>query len=1008
MSKSYFNVKPIALINLHFSALLFVIVVLTCAPLIAQQQVDLGMVAKMRDEGFNRSQVMDYAWYLTDVIGPRLTGSKNMHEAQEWAKSKMDQIGLSNTAIEPWGEHGVNWDVQYVSLHLLEPNYQPVIGYPQAFTPATPGKISGELTIVDIKSKADLENYKGKLQNAIILATPRRQFGPRFTPDAIRHDEKSLTVFVEEGIDYNIQERRKEAWMQNPTPPKDVDASELEAFFKTEGVAVVLVAARGGDGTVFVTGRTSNRRDRSLAAVQKSLPTIAIASEHYNRMHRLVERGIPVKMEIEVRVSTEERDKQEYNVVGEIPGSDLSHEIVMIGAHLDSWHAGTGATDNASGSACVLEAMRILRAVGAAPRRTIRAALWSNEEGGLRGSRAYVEKHFGNPHDGVKPDYERFSVYFNMDNGTGQVRGIHQQDNKFVSAIFGKWLAPFYDLRIETLSNFSNRGSDQLSFDEAGLPGFQFIQDRIEYRTRTHHSNMDVFDKLLPEDLKINAVVMASFAYNAAMQDEQIARKPFTNWQPKFEIADKELFKDGNSLTNAIADFDNDGDLDLFVGFRGQPNRLYRNDDDTFTDVAKTLGIADNDVTRTAAWGDYNDDGHLDLFVGFVSREKSWNRLYKNNGDGKLFTDATAAAGVRLEGSFRQASWIDYDNDGDVDLFVALRDKPNVLFRNDNGQFTNVAKSLGVDDARRTVGAVWFDFDKDGDLDLCVANMDGDANGLFRNDGARFVDVAAEAGIENGGRALGFQPYGSVRPTLVDFNNDGNLDVFMANYGANGLFQNHGGRFENVAPKLGLAIDSRYDTGTWGDYDNNGRIDLYVNGTITGGKSYEDYLFHNDGDRFTDITPKVLKDQHADHGAHWADFDKDGDLDLALTGAAADGMHFLMKNTQDEQRAQRSLQVLVLDEKGHYTKAGAEVRLFDATTGNLLGLCILDTGSGYNSQNAMPVHFGLAKQALVDVEITTLTKQGRKTARLSDVDPKSYVGKWLVVKIDGDGKLVNW
>ncbi len=299
-----------------------------------------------------------------------------------------------------------------------------------------------------------------------------------------------------------------------------------------------------------------------------------------------------------------------------------------------------------------------------------------------------------------------------------------------------------------------------------------------------------------------------------------------------------------------------------------------------------------------------------------------------------------------------------------------------------------------------------FDFDRDGDLDLCVANMDGDANGLFRNDGIRFVDVAIESGLDAGGRALGVRSNGTVRPTLVDFDNDGALDVFMANYGPNGLFRNTGdGRFENVAPRLGLAIDGYYDTGTWGDYNNDGRLDLYVNGTVTGGQNHRDYLLHNDGDRFTDVTPRVLGDLAADHGAHWADFDNDGALDLALTGATADGMHYVAFNGASEQQARRSLQVLVLDDRGHYTRAGSEIRVFAGGTGRLLGMGIVDTGSGYNSQNAMPVHFGLAEEGLVDVEVTTMTTQGRKTARVSEVDPMAYAGRWLVVKVDADGQV---
>ena len=970
------------------------------------QQADFTVVARIRDESFNRSQVMDYAWYLSDVIGSRLAGSLGMSRAQQWAKTKMDQIGLSKTEIEPWGEHGVNWDLEYLSLHMLEPSYQPLIGYPQAFTRGTDGKVTGELQRVEIQNKEDLEKYRGKLENAIVLSTPRRQYAARFEADAIRHDEESMTAFIEEGIDRNIGLRRQAPWMKNPPRREDLDATELAEFFKSEGVAVVLEAARGGDGTVFVTGRSSDRSNRSLQSVQDSLPTIAIAVEHYNRLHRLVERQIPVKVEIEVRVSAEERDKQEYNVLGEIPGGDLAHEIVMIGAHLDSWHSGTGATDNASGSAVVLEAMRILKAIGVTPRRTIRAGLWGMEEGGLRGSRAYVKSHFGNPREGLQPDWENFSVYFNMDNGTGRFRGVHQQGNEFAAPILSEWMSPFYDLRIETLSNFSNRGSDQLAFDEAGLPGFQFIQDRVEYRTRTHHSNMDVYDKLIPEDLRINAAVMAAYAYQAAMSDKRVPRKPFTDWRPQFELVQADVLGEGNSLTNAVADYDNDGDLDLFVGFNGKPNRLYRNDEGVLNDVAAALGVADNDVTRSAAWGDYDADGHLDLFVGFVSRQKSWNRLYRNPGNGGRFIDVTDAAGVSLTGSFRQISWVDYDNDGDVDLFIAFRDQPNVLMRNDGGRFSDVAKSMAVADSRRTVGAAWFDFDKDGDLDLLVANMDGDANGLFRNDGTRFVDVAPELGLDGGGRGLGFPDYGSVRPDIVDLDNDGHFDLFFSNYGTNALFRNQGnGSFDNVAPRLGLAIDSRYDSATWGDFDNDGRPDLYVNGTVSRGENYRDYLFHNDGDHFPDITPEILADQKADHGAHWADMDNDGDLDLLLTGGSAEGMHSLLRNSQSEERAARSLQVMVLDGNGHYTRAGSEVRVFDAASGALLGTRLVDTGSGYNSQNAAPVHFGLPKEGLVDVEVTTLTRQGRKASRVSDVDPKSYQGRWLVVKIDGAGNL---
>jgi len=972
----------------------------------SQEKVYRDVVSRIRDEGFNRSQVVDYTWYMSEVIGPRLTSSPNIREAQKWTKTKMDEIGLVNTAIEPWGRHGVNWELNYVSIHLIEPDYQPVFGYPLAFTPGTTGKLIEQAMIVDIKNKNDLEKYRGKLSNAIILTSPLMPVDPRFVQDAFRHTDETLGIFETEGVDINIQRYQRGQLRQRRSRTPGITDGELEAFFKSEGVGAVLQASIGSDGTIFATSRPTSRRDRSLRGVRNSIPMLSVAAEHYNRIYRLVEHGIPVKMEVEVRVNMNENDPMSYNVIGEIPGTDLADEIVLIGGHLDSWHSSTGATDNAGGCAVVLEAMRILKSIGVHPRRTIRAALWSNEEGGLRGSRGYVDKHFGNPRDGKKPDYDKFSVYFNMDNGTGQFRGVHMQGNEFVAPIFEAWMKPFHDLKVKTLSKFSNRGTDHLAFDMAGLPGFQFLQDRIDYRARTHHFNMDVFDKVLPEDLKINSVVMASFAYHAAMRDEKIPRKVFTAYNPRFQMTQPDIFREGGTLTNAWADFDNDGDLDLFIGFRGQPNRLYRNDNGKFTDVAAKAGIADSDVTRTSSWGDYNNDGHIDLFVGFVSREGSHNKLYRNDGDGEHFTDVTESTGTGLTGSFRQACWVDYDNDGDVDLFVGLRDKPNVLFRNDGGTFTDVAQELGIGDPRRTVGAVWFDFDKDGDLDLYVTNMDGDANGLFRNDGTRFVDIAPNLGLDTGGRPLGLRTYGSVRPTLGDYNNDGNLDIFVANYGPNALFRNKsGGKFFNVAPELGLAIDNCYDTGTWGDFDNDGKLDLYVNGTITRGKSFRDYLFHNDGDRFTDVTSDILLKQSADHGAHWVDFDLDGDLDLALTGAAPDGMHHLFRNQLSSQRAGRSLQVMVLNERGNYTRPGAEVRLFRA--GKLLGTNILDTGSGYNSQNAMPVHFGLSENKPVDVEVTTLTKYGRKTVSLSNVSPEEYTGRILTVKVNAAGEIVK-
>ena len=478
---------------------------------------------------------------------------------------------------------------------------------------------------------------------------------------------------------------------------------------------------------------------------------------------------------------------------------------------------------------------------------------------------------------------------------------------------------------------------------------------------------------------------------------------------PEFELVQPDLFGAPETLTNAWADYDNDGDYDLFVGFRPNlPNRLYRNDDGVFVDVAAEVGLADVDNTRAAAWGDFNGDGHIDLYVGFAPPAERSNVLYQNDGDGRHFTEVTSETGTELVTNTRQVSWIDFDNDGDLDLFVAVRNGPNQLFQNDGASFSNVSRSMSVDDPRRTVGAVWFDFDKDGDLDLYVTNQNGDRNGLFRNDGTHFQDVAPELGADRGGRQLLYN-YGGIRPCLADYDNDGDFDILVVNYGPTGLLRNDAGsKFVDVAPELGLAIDSRYDTGTWGDFNHDGRIDVYINGTIGRDITYRDYLFQNDAEQFTDVTPEIMLENDSDHGAHWVDFDGDGDIDLSLTGAGAapGGMHHILRNKMAPQSSSRSLQVLVLDQLGHATRAGAEVRLFVAGTTTLLGTGLLDTGSGYNAQNVLPVHFGLPFATQVDIEITSMTTHGRVTGRVRDVDPADHLGQAVKVKVDGLGRIV--
>ena len=453
---------------------------------------------------------------------------------------------------------------------------------------------------------------------------------------------------------------------------------------------------------------------------------------------------------------------------------------------------------------------------------------------------------------------------------------------------------------------------------------------------------------------------------------------------PDFEPAQPELFAAGGALANAWADADGDGDLDLFVGFNGTPNRLYLNRDGVFAEGAAAAGLADARPTRAAAWGDFDGDGDADLLVGFAPGAGSVLRLFRN--DGGRFTDVTAEAGLAVDGgAVRQPSWVDVDGDGDVDLFVAFRDRANALFRNDAGRFTDVAADAGLADARRSVGAVWLDYDEDGDLDVVVGNMDGDANGVFRNDGGRFTDVAAQLGLEWGGRAPGLATNGTVRPCAADVDNDGRLDLFFANYGPNGLFLNRGdSRFDDVSAAWGVAIEGRYDTCAFADVDNDGRVDLYVNGTVTGGVSHPDFLFRNTGTRFDDETPAPIRALAASHGAQWSDFDADGDADLALAGTAAGMTHPLLRNLQPRDASARALHVHVLDANDRAIP-GAEVRVYRAGTRTLVATRLVDTGSGYNAQSVQPLHIGVGGATTIDIELILPALGNRRTTRLPAV-----------------------
>lgn len=469
---------------------------------------------------------------------------------------------------------------------------------------------------------------------------------------------------------------------------------------------------------------------------------------------------------------------------------------------------------------------------------------------------------------------------------------------------------------------------------------------------------------------------------------------------PRFEPLQPDLLTAPATLVNAFADYDRDQDVDLFVGFNGTPNRLFRNDKGTFTEVAKEAGVADARATRSAAWGDADADGDSDLLLGFAPGAGPILRLYQNTGG--RFTDVTGSVGLTIEtGAVRQLSWIDIDADGDLDLFVAFRDRADALFRNEKGQFTDAAAQIGLADARKAVGAVWFDYDEDGDLDLYLGHMDGDANALYRNDGGTFTDVAAAAGLVWGGRRPKDTANGTVRPCVADVDNDGRFDLFMANYGANGLFLNRGGgRFDDVSAAWGVAIDGRYDTCAFADVDHDGRVDLYVNGTVTGGVSYRDYLFRNTGQRFEEVTPDNLRALAADHGAQWADVDGDGDEDLALTGVAAKPMPLLFRNLLAKPDATRSILVRTVDDRVRATRAGTEVRVYAAGTKQLVAARIVDSGSGYNAQNDVPVQIGLpAAIGKIDV-VATFPAAGRKVvASLRNLDPATMSSRLVVIRM---------
>ena len=469
-----------------------------------------------------------------------------------------------------------------------------------------------------------------------------------------------------------------------------------------------------------------------------------------------------------------------------------------------------------------------------------------------------------------------------------------------------------------------------------------------------------------------------------------------------FESVQTDLFSVPNSYSNSWADFDNDGAVDLAVSLGTGEVRLYRNDHGTLVSVGKAMGLpeagGDSYELRGLSWGDYDGDGFLDL-LGGATDTKHVTKVFHNVG-GKKFVDVAASLGLTIPGrSARQTNWVDYDNDGDLDVFAADRQGKNKLFRNDAGTFTQVFADGGPTIFRSTVGACWFDINGDGQLDLFLADQSGAADAMFRNDRTAFVDVAPKLGMTGPPRT---NDEGGVGCAVGDYDNDGNLDLFVANYGHNQLYHNNGnGTFTDVAKKLGLDVENHAVSADWGDYDNDGYLDLLV-------VSYEgpvnqqrpaNALFHNEGGkRFVNVLTKDSPLNVGDHGVQWVDYNNDGGLDLSVTrGYTTQGGHFLFRNTLPESVKKRSLEVTVLDSKGHWTRFGAEVRLYDAS-GKILGTRQVSTGGGYNSQSDIPLHFGLARLEPITVEVTFMSAHGPKKQTLKNVNPSSFYGKTLVIR----------
>ena len=528
----------------------------------ATETLDLAMYQRIREEGLNHSHVMEFGTALMDGIGPRLTGSPNLAKANAWTRDTLTKIGLENAHLEDWGEFGLGWQQMNTWARMVTPDTAILILQATPWSPATPGPVTGDVVYVNIQTEKDFDEYKGKLAGKVVLFGAMREVPPVDKPLFERYTDQELSDIAEfevnpggGGLPAVMQARMAERMTRLRMMDK------IAQFFADEKVAAVIEPSRdaknggGSGGTLFDDNGATLGRTPYIAEKRVKVPVVVAAIESYGRLFRLTQNLAPVSVEINVDTKFTGEHEHGYNTIAEIPGTDpkLKDQVVMVGGHLDSWIGGTGATDNGAGTIVAMEAVRILKALDVKPRRTIRIALWTGEEEGIFGSKGYCTQHFGSAALStapdqvqlpefmrratgpltVKPEQKLVTAYFNVDNGTGKIRGVYTQGNAAIAPIFAQWIAPLKDLGVSTITNRNTGGTDHLSFDAVGVPGFQFIQDMLDYESRTHHSNEDVVERMQPADLKQIATVEAIFLYNAAQRDQMLPRKPLP--QPDLE-----------------------------------------------------------------------------------------------------------------------------------------------------------------------------------------------------------------------------------------------------------------------------------------------------------------------------------------------------------------------------------------------------------------------------------------------------------------------------------------